>query len=304
MSGSHGHRPSGALGGSRRGFIKPLLLVFGLNLGYSVIELIGGLWTQSLALVADAGHMFVDVVAVGLSLFACWLADKPATKDKSYGYYRVEILVAFINGIILWGLVLFIWYEAARRLAHVTEVDAVPMLVVAVIGLMINMVSAWVLASSQRDNLNVRGAFLHVLLDMFGSIGVVTAGVIMLSTGWYVVDPLLSVGLSILILWSATKLIKESVNILMEGSPGHVNVSQVREELLAIEGVRNVHDLHVWTLASGIDAMSGHAVIDGEGGRSQRVLEDAKAILKRRFSIDHITLQLETHDLSEHEPPI
>ncbi len=281
----------------------PLTMVFGLNIFFCFVEAIAGWWTNSLALFADAGHMLVDVMAIGLSLFAMWLSRKPATAHQTYGYHRVEILAALVNGVLLWGLVLWIWVEAFQRLFQPPEVLGGPMLAVAMCGLVVNVVSGVILSRIAHDNLNVRGAFLHVLFDLLGSCAAVGAGLLIVWKGWFLADPLLSVATAGLIVWGAWKLIQEAVHVLMEGAPSHVDVKAIREAMIQVEGVKAVHDLHVWTLTSGFVAMSGHAVIE-DAGTSQEILAQAKRVLNEQFHIEHMTLQLETENWGREERPL
>lgn len=283
--------------------IGPLKIVFFLNLSFCGIEAAAGLWTNSLALLADAGHMLVDVLAVGMSLGAAWLAKRPATSKSTYGFYRVEILAALINGMVLWGLVLWIWVEAFHRFHQLPDILAGPMLAVAVVGLIINIISGLVLHRVSHASLNVHGAFLHVVFDMLGSVAAILAGICLLWKGWKWVDPLLSILTAALIVWGAWKLILEALEILMERAPGHIDVAALRRALLEVEGVQEVHDLHVWTLTSGFEAMTGHAVIR-DIHRSPMILEQARRLLADRFHIEHMTLQLELPEFGKDVLPL
>ena len=267
---------------------------------YFVVEVVGGLLTNSLALLSDAGHMFSDIAALGLSLFAFQMARRPATTKRSYGYHRLEILAALINGLTLWLVVGVIFHEAYRRFLDPPEVHSVGMLVVASIGLMVNIAAGVILYDSRQGSLNVRGAFLHVLGDTLGSVGAVAAGLIMLLTGWYLADPLISIFIGLLILYTSWSLIKESVNILMQSVPREIDVEELQRAVEKVSGVIKVHDLHVWAVTSGVFTLSAHAVVNGKEDFHQ-VLNDIEGILRDRFKIEHTTIQLETEDREEKE---
>ncbi len=267
---------------------------------YFVVEVVGGLLTNSLALLSDAGHMFSDIAALGLSLFAFQMARRPATTKRSYGYHRLEILAALINGLTLWLIVGVIFHEAYRRFLDPPEVHSVGMLVVASIGLMVNIAAGVILYGSRRGSLNVRGAYLHVLGDTLGSVGAVAAGLIMLLTGWYLADPLISIFIGLLILYTSWSLIKESVNILMQSVPREIDVEELQRAVEKVSGVIKVHDLHVWAVTSGVFTFSAHAVVNGKEDFHQ-VLNEIEGILRDRFKIEHTTIQLETEDREEKE---
>jgi cobalt-zinc-cadmium efflux system protein len=266
---------------------------------FLVIEFLGGLYTRSLALIADSGHMLVDSAALGLSLFALWCAGRPATASKTYGYHRAEILAALLNGVTLVVVSLGILYEAYHRLLNPQEVKSGWMLLIASMGLAVNLASAYFLHGSQSASLNVRGAFLHVAGDALSSVGAIVAGLLMAYKQWYLADPLASIVVASLILFNAWRLLRDSVNILLEATPAHIDLAVVREELCRVEGVDSIHDLHVWTLTSGFCAMSCHAVLSGSQGNHQ-TLERLGAIVRDRFHIEHSTIQLEERSL-EHE---
>ncbi len=267
-------------------------IALGLTLGFFVIELIGGFLTNSLALVTDAWHMLNDVFSLGIALLATWIALRPATRNKTYGYYRVEILAAFLNGILLWAVVIFIFYEAIRRLQSPPEVKSLNMLLIATAGLAANGLSALALSRSKETSLNVKGAFLHVVADTLGSLGAISAGLIMFFTGWHQVDSLISMLIGLLILYSSWRLVQDSINVFLEGAPPHIDIEALEQRINRLEGVRSVHDLHVWTIASGRLSMSCHLVI--EKGRNRRSLTKSLiSLLKEEFGVDHCTIQLE-----------
>jgi len=267
---------------------------------YFFAEVLGGLWTNSLALLSDAGHMFSDTAALGLSLCAFQIARRPATSKKTYGYQRLEILAALINGLVLWLVVGVIFTEAYRRLLDPPEVRTIGMLVVAVVGLAVNMVAGRILYACDQGNLNIRGAFLHVVGDALGSVGAVVAALIMLFTGWYTADPLISFLIGVLILYTSWELIRDSVDILMQSVPRGINTEEVQRAMEQVSGVIKIHDLHVWSVTSGVFTLSAHAVID-ESGDPQAILDQVEARLKSAFSIEHTTIQLETEDREDRE---
>ncbi|MBW3554135.1 MAG: cation diffusion facilitator family transporter [Gemmatimonadetes bacterium] len=292
----HGHSHAGPGHGAhshaRDAPRRTLLIVLGITGAFMVAEFVGGLLSNSLALLADAAHMFTDVGALGLSLFAMWFAQRPATNQKTYGYLRLEILAALLNGATLIILSFFIFVEAAERLREPAEIRGGLMLAVAAGGLVVNLIAAFMLHRSAGENLNVRGAYLHVLGDLLGSVGAITAAVIILLTGWTLADPITSVLVGGLILISSWKLVRESVDILLEAVPSHLDIEEIHGAIRDIPGVSEVHDLHVWTVTSGYFAMSGHAVVD-EPERTQAVLEAIRDRMHDRYGIEHVTVQVE-----------
>jgi cobalt-zinc-cadmium efflux system protein len=266
---------------------------------FLVIEVIGGLLANSLALLADAGHMLTDVAALGLSLFVAWFSRQPASPQRTYGYLRWEVLAAFLNGATLLLISAWIVWEAVMRLRSPEVVKSGLMFVVAVAGLIVNIVSARMLHSSGTSSLNVRAAYLHVLSDLLGSVGTVAAAVIVRWTGWVAADPIASVIMALLILRGAWGVVRESVDVLLESTPSHISLGSVRAQLEAIPGVESVHDLHVWSVTSGLVAMSAHAIVR-ESNRHQHVLEHVHDAM-RLFGIDHVTVQLERSEMYERE---
>lgn len=273
--------------------LTSVLLLNGL---YMLAEAIGGWYANSLALLSDAGHMLTDVAALALALLALRFALRPATPEKTYGFYRLEILAALANGVTLIGLSLLICYEAWHRFRQPEPVAAKIMLLIACGGLVVNLVSAWLLSRSHDDSLNLRGAFLHVLGDLFGSVVAIAAGLLVLWRGWVWADPLFSVVISVLIVASAWKLVASAVNILLEGTPSHINPASVEHEMRRIAGVRGIHDLHIWTITSGRHVLTVHVVIDDlkEGAR---ILRELRVMLAERFDLAHSTIQLEDSSL-------
>lgn len=268
------------------------MVAFALTTTYMVAEVIGGFVTHSLALLADAGHMLTDAGALALALLAIRFAGKPATPKHTYGLYRSEILAALLNAVVLLLISFYILYEAWRRFQAPPEVLSWPMLIVAVTGLIVNLVSMRLLASGSTESLNVRGAYLEVLGDVLGSLGVIAASVIMLFTGWYLADPIVSAGIGLFIIPRTWSVLKEAVNILLEGAPPNLDMSALEGALRSVVGVADVHHVHVWTITSGVEAMSGHVVL-AKGADSDRVLAELQKRLEQEFNIGHSTLQLE-----------
>jgi cobalt-zinc-cadmium efflux system protein len=272
-----------------------------LTFGYMGIEIVGGWATNSLALLSDAAHMFSDVIALGLGLFGVWIADQPATEHKTYGYHRAEILVALINGMILWLVVLWVFWEAWQRMMAPPAVHGGGVLSVAAVGLAVNLVAAWMLSGAASHNLSVRGALLHVLSDLLGSIGVIASSIVILVTGWNAADVVASLIIAILILVSSFGLIREAVDVLMEAVPRHIDLDELRRTLEEVAGAIEVHDLHVWSLTTGHCALSAHAVVE-EGVTGDRVLAEMTDRIVERFDIHHVTIQLEVRNRRHAEP--
>jgi cobalt-zinc-cadmium efflux system protein len=298
MSGEHkherGHSHSHA---SNR---RKLAFVLGITVIYMIAEVAGGILTNSLALLSDAGHMLADVAALALAMLALWFAARPITPKKTYGYYRMEILAALANGAALVVISLLIFYEAFHRIKSPQKVAGLEMTLIAVGGLIVNGISAWMLRSASEENLNMRGAFLHVIGDALGSVGAIIAGLVIIKWEWTIADPIISVVMCLLILYSSWQLIRESVNILLEGTPSHINIRAVIDAMHEIEGVTDVHDLHVWTISSGKEALSAHVTL--EPGASHRTALDAlQTRLRKGFNIGHLTIQIELPDEAEAE---
>lgn len=270
-------------------------LIFALAITASVMvaEVVGGWLSNSLALLSDAGHMLIDVMAISLACFAFRLSSKPATPERSYGYYRAEILAALLNGMVLILVSLYIFYQAYQRLSSPPQIKPISMLLVAIIGLAANLSGIWILSGS-RQSLNVRGAYLHMWSDTISSLGVIGAGLIILLTGWVMVDPLVSIGIGGIILVGAYRLVKEAVDILMESTPKGIKLLEVNSAISAVEGVKEVHDLHIWTITSGMPSLSAHLTLqESHCQNPERVLIGVQRLLKERFGIEHTTLQLE-----------
>ncbi len=286
---------------SRSQDLKRLKVALGLTGSYFLVELAGGWLMNSLALMSDAGHMFSDLGAMGLSLFAAYVAALPATSQKTFGYYRAEILAAFVNGLTLWLAAGVIFHEAYQRFFHPPKVQGEGLLLIASVGLGVNLLTAWILRTSHTHSLNLRGVLLHVVSDALGSVGAIVAGGVILLTEWYWADPLVSVGIGLLILASSFGLVRDSVDILMQATPRHIHLEEVQRVMEGVEGVRQIHDLHVWTLTSGVFTLSAHAVVDPERD-PHTLLDRLEECLKSRFGIEHITIQLEFQSREESEP--
>lgn len=277
-----------------------LAIVLGLTSVYLVAEVVGGVLTHSLALLADAGHMLTDVGGLALALVAIRFGEKPATPERTYGFYRVEILAALTNAVALIGISAYILFEAYQRIRHPPEISSGSMLAIAAVGLGVNVVGVFVLRSGASGSLNLKGAYFEVLSDMLSSLAVIIAAVIMWTTGWYYADPILSAGIGLFILPRTWKLLREAIGVLLEGTPADVNVAGLREALTAVPGVTDVHDLHVWSLTSGMNAMSAHAVI-APGASHDDILPALRRRATDGFKIAHVTLQLESKACAEAE---
>jgi cobalt-zinc-cadmium efflux system protein len=284
----HDHRAAGE---------RALLVVLGLTAGFTVVEVVAGLLTDSLALLADAGHMLSDVLAVGLALVAMRLARRPATLERSFGWRRAEILAAFVNGIALVGIAVWIAIAAVQRLDTNPEILGGWMLAVAVAGLAVNLAAAAVLVRSGRQTLNVEAAFRHVLADVLGSVGVIVAALIILLTGWVEADAVVSLVIAALICWSAWGIVSESTHVLLEAAPSGLDMAEVETALGEAPGVVDVHDLHVWTITSGFVSLSAHVLVArGDDCHARRL--ELERLISERFGIEHTTLQVD-HALPE-----
>ncbi len=294
---SHQHTHSGDDRRDARSLGK-LKLALGLTFVYMVAEAVGGWFANSLALIADAGHMLTDVAALSLTLAAIWFASRPATAKKTFGYYRLEILAAFVNGIALVLISLWVIYEAIERWNAPPEIKGFELTAVACGGLMVNLVCAYLLHGDHTHDLNMRGAWLHVVGDALGSVVAIAAGVLIITLGWTWTDALGSFLISLIIIVSAWNLIKESVNVLLEGTPAHINLAAVEDAILETNGVAGVHDLHVWTITSGLEALSAHIIYSQQTPQPE-LLKNLRRKLHDSFGIDHLTIQMETHEAED-----
>ena len=272
---------------------------FAINLVFLVVEVIGGLMVNSLALLADAGHMLTDVGALALAIFVAHLARRPATPNRTFGFLRAEVLGAFLNGATLVLIVGFILYEAWERLGTSQKIDGPVMILIAVFGLVANITSAVILAKGHEENVNLRGAFLHMVADALGSVGAIIAGLVIMTTGWFPIDAIASVVIGLLILWSSWGFLKQTMNILLEATPENIDYAEVKESLESMEHIDTVHDLHIWTITSGMPVLSAHirlATCCADTNHWQNCLSDANRLIKEKFGIEHTTLQIEPNE--------
>ena len=303
MSQGHGQgapAASSKTAGAR--YARNLAWALGLTLTYLIAEVIGAFVTGSLALLADAAHMLTDVVGLGLALLAIRFAARPATPQKTYGYLRAEILSALLNAVVLLVLTIYILFEAYERFTNPPDVLSWPMLIVAVIGLAVNLVSMRLLSGGSSASLNVQGAYFEVLSDMLGSVGVIVAALVIMWTGWTLADPIIGALIGLFIVPRTWRLISQAVHILLEGVPPIVDLRLLETALKEIPGIKAVHDLHVWTITSGLDSMSGHIVVT-DMGESPRVLRAVRETMKDKFGLEHVTVQIEDEKMRGQEPP-
>jgi len=280
-----------------------LRMVLLVTVAFCITEFVAGYYANSLALISDAVHMLTDIAALVIGLLTLWVSTRPASAVKTYGYLRAEILGALLNGLFLWLLVVFIWFEAVRRLRSPQPVAGLPMMMVAIVGLCINGFSAWLTSRGARQarGMALRAVFVHVCSDLVGSLGVLCAGTIIYFSGWNTADPAMSILIGVLVLWGSWGLVREGVDILMEAVPSEIDLDELRHDLLAVSGTEEVHDLHVWCLSSRQVALSAHAVITADADHD-RVLSDISTVLAEKFKIRHMTVQLERDNRREQEP--
>ncbi len=301
MGVGHGHGPSTSAGGAHR---RQLLIVLAITTTVLIAEVIGGMVTGSLALLADAGHMFTDVAGITLAVLAVTFASRPATDERTYGYYRLEILAAIINAVLLFGVAVFILFEAWQRWTNPPEVEGGPMIAFATVGLVANLIGLMVLRSGSKASLNVKGAYLEVLGDTLGSLAVIAAAILIAVTGWQRADVVASVLVALMILPRTWSLLREATDVLLEAAPKGTDMAEIRSHILETPGVLDAHDLHVWTLTSGIPVLSVHVVVaddvlaDGRGGQ---ILDALGECLAHHFDVDHCTFQLEPVGHADHE---
>ena len=279
---------------------RSLLIVLSITAVVMIAEIIGGILSNSLALLSDAGHMLTDILALGLTIVAMKFAQKPPTASKTFGFYRLEILAAFFNGILLLVISFYIFYEAYHRLVHPEEIKGLFMLVVAAIGLLANGLGIVILKKSALRNLNVKSAFFHMVGDTISSVGVIVGGLVILYTGWYIVDSLIGIFIGMLILRGAYSLVRESIDIFLEATPKDINVGRMLDDLHKIEGVKEIHHLHLWTITSGIYAMSAHVLIkDLLVSRSAQILRQIETLLQGKYCMEHTTIQFESESCGD-----
>ena len=273
---------------------RNLTITLGLITGYMVVEVVGGVLANSLSLLADAGHMATDAGAIGLALLAMWIAGRPASIQRTFGLHRTEILAALANALSLWLIAGLIFFEAYRRFLNPPEVAGGLMLGVGAVGLLVNLVAAGVLSRSVRESLNVEGAYLHVLADLLGSIAVISAGVLIITTGWTLADPVFAAVIGLLILISSARLLWKVLHVLMEGTPSHLDLHGLCQRLEQLDGITGVHDIHAWSITTGYEALSAHVTADHSVMNSPgQVLERLRRIASQEFGISHVTIQLE-----------
>jgi cobalt-zinc-cadmium efflux system protein len=271
---------------------RPLRTALAITVAMMLVEIAGGFLSGSLALLADAGHMLTDAAALGLSLFAFWLSGRPKSNRRTFGWRRFEIFAALVNGLALWAIAAVIGFEAFRRLSAPAEIKSGLMMAIAALGLAANVVVAAVLYRGRERSLNVKGAFLHVLADALGSVGVLAAALLIKLTGSFAWDPIVSVAVCVLILWSSSRLIRESFHVFMEGAPGHLDLTAIEKAIAEVPGVVEIHDLHVWTITSGFVSLSAHLKISRDRN-VQEIIRNAHALVSSRFDVLHTTFQPE-----------
>jgi cobalt-zinc-cadmium efflux system protein len=278
--------------GGRAGDRRALTAALALVAAFVVVEVVAGVLADSLAVLADAGHMLSDTGSLALALFAAWIAQRPATPGRSFGYRRAEILAALANGVALVAVAVWVFVEAARRLSNPPDPLGEWMIAVGVAGLAVNLAAARILARRRSESLNVRAALRHVLADLLGSVGVVAAGTVVLATGWPYADPVAGILIGLLVLASSWTILRESVGILLEAAPRGLDAEAVGHAMASLPGVREVHDLHVWTITSGFPALSAHVLVDA-GADCHALREQLERTLRERFGLEHTTLQVE-----------
>jgi len=273
---------------------RPLIFTLVIVVVVMIAEIIGGILSNSLALFSDAGHMLTDALALGLSLFAVSIARRPATQTKTYGYHRAEIMAALVNGTFLILISIYIFYEAYQRFLEPPVIKTPLMLLVATIGLIANLAGMLLLRRASHGNINIKAAYWHIIGDTISSVGVIVAGVIILVTGWFVADPIIAVIIGAIIIWGAVRIVKESVNILLESVPRHIQIEKVIDTIKSVPGVEDLHDIHIWTITSGLYAISAHLCVEEQTvSRSAETVAAVNRTLAQNFNITHVTLQLE-----------
>lgn len=300
MGDGHAH-PSAATAGGKH--IRPLVIAFALTASYMVVEFVVGFTVNSLALISDAAHMGTDVLGLGMALAAISLASRPTTSQRTFGFYRIEVLAALANGALLFAVAGYVIYEAIQRFSEPPDIPGLPLLIVASIGLVINLISFRLLMAGSKESLNLKGAYLEVLGDLLGSVGVIVAAIILFTTGWAYADPIIGVGIGLFILPRTFQLTRQALRILLEAAPKDIDVATVQAELLALPGVAEVHDLHVWTITSGMESASGHIVVE-TGKDYPAVLNSVLGHLKEKYHIEHATFQCEPGQFTESKSPV
>ncbi|MFM9877669.1 MAG: cation diffusion facilitator family transporter [Rhodoglobus sp.] len=274
------------------------MIAFILTASFMVVEFVVGFSVNSLALISDAAHMGTDVLGLGMALAAITLASRPTTEQRTYGLYRLEVLAALANGILLFAVAGYVLFEAIQRFNQPPDIPGIPLMVTAVIGLVINLISFRLLTAGSKESLNVKGAYLEVMADLLGSLGVIAAAIILLTTGWAYADPIIGVGIGLFILPRTFKLTRQALRILLEVAPPEIDMNAVRADVLSVDGVEDIHDLHVWTITSGMESASGHIVLS-DSAEYGPVLDAVLAVLRDKHHIDHATIQCEPRDFDE-----
>jgi len=289
--GHGGHDHSHDLrGASKRSLTIALILIA----GFMMAEVVGGILSGSLALLSDAGHMITDAASIALALFAMRVADRPPSAERTFGYRRAEVLAAMLNALSLWLIAAWVIFEAYHRLQDVPEIEGGLMLVVGVLGLLVNVAAAWVLHRSSKHSMNVEGALRHVMADLMGSVGVVISGILIVTLNWTIIDPILSVLIAALVAHSSWSLTVKVFKVLLEGVPDHIDVYRLCSEMEDVEGVTLIHDVHVWTISSGLEALTAHVLIDPSfEGDTDALLRELRRVAHESFKIDHVTIQVE-----------
>lgn len=301
MDQGHGHGQGAVTAGARHR--RPLIIAFVITAGYMVVELVAGLVFGSLALLSDAAHMGTDVLGLGMALAAITLASRPATTQRTYGTYRLEVLAALANGLLLFGVAGYVLYEAVQRLSDPPDVPGIPLLVVAVVGLVVNLISFRLLTAGSKESINLRGAYLEVLGDLLGSAGVIVAAIVIYTTGWPYADPIVGAAIGLFILPRTWTLTAQALRILMQVAPPGMDVDEIRRRIVELPGVRDVHDLHVWTLTSGLECATGHVVV-ADGADYHDVLDRVLTLLADDYGITHVTVQCEPAHHQERDTPV
>ena len=273
---------------------RTLVISLGIIIFFMVVEIVGGILAGSLALLADAGHMATDAGAIGLALLAMWIAERPSSVDRTFGFARTEILAAFINILTLWLISGWVIWEAVHRIGGEPEVEGVLMTAVGVVGLIVNIFVAYILHGSSEHSLNVQGAFLHVLGDLLGSVAVIISGIFVLAFDWDLADPIVSIIIGVFILALSYRPALQIFHVLIEGVPSHIDLYALCHDVEELEGVIVIHDVHAWTITSGYDSISAHIMIDPDHSDSQALLDQAKTLAREKYGLSHITFQVET----------
>ncbi|MEU0965718.1 cation diffusion facilitator family transporter [Streptomyces sp. NPDC005917] len=300
----HGHTHAPATGTAAAAYLGRLRVALAITLGVMVVEIVGGLLADSLALIADAAHMATDALGLGMALLAIHFANRPASANRTFGYARAEILAALANCLLLLGVGGYLLYEAIQRFLTPADTEGGVMIVFGLIGLVANMVSLTLLVRGQRESLNVRGAFLEVAADALGSLAVLISAVVILTTGWQAADPIASLVIGLMIVPRTLKLLRETLDVLLESAPKDVDMAEVRSHILALDGVQDVHDLHAWTITSGLPVLSAHVVVRSEVLNAighEKMLHELQGCLGHHFDVEHCTFQLEPGGHAEHE---